>query len=182
MFRIVFKKPLVCISCAKTQEKRFGSNSTKVLSSVQFSHSVMSDSLWPQELQIARPPCPTPTPGVYLNSCPLSQWCHPTISSSVVPLCSCLQSFPASGSFKWVHSSHQLAKVLEFQLQHQFFQWIFRTDFLWIDWFDLLAVQGTLLSLLQGYPDDSVVKHLPAKAGDLGLIPDLGRSHLVWSS
>ena len=75
-----------------------------------------------------------------------------------------------------------MTKVLEFELQHLSFQWIFRVDFLWIDWFDLLAVQGTLLSLLQGYPDDSVVKHLPAKAGDLGLIPDLGRSHLVWSS
>ena len=69
------------------------------LSSVQFSHSVMSDSLRPHELQHARPPCPSPTPGVYPNSCPSSRWCHPTISSSVVPFSSCLQSFPASGSF-----------------------------------------------------------------------------------
>ena len=67
--------------------------------SVQFSHSVMSDSLWPHGLQHARPPCPSPTPGVYLNLCPLSRWCHPTISSSVVPLSSRSQSFPASGSF-----------------------------------------------------------------------------------
>ena len=67
-------------------------------SSVQFSGSVVSDSLWPHGLQNARPPCPLPTPGVYSNSCPLSQWCHPTISSSVVPF-SHLQSFPASGSF-----------------------------------------------------------------------------------
>ena len=63
-------------------------------SSVQFSRSVMSDSLWPYEL-----PCPSLTPRVYPNSCPLSQWCHPTISSSVSPFFSCPQSFPASGSF-----------------------------------------------------------------------------------
>ena len=66
--------------------------------SVQFSHSVMSDSLWLHEPQHARPPCPSPTPRAHPNPCPLSQWCHPTISSSVIPL-SCPQSFPASGSF-----------------------------------------------------------------------------------
>ena len=65
---------------------------------VKFSRSVVSDSLRPHELQRARLLCPSPTPGVYSNSCPLSQWCHPTISSSVVPF-SCLQSFPASGFF-----------------------------------------------------------------------------------
>ena len=68
-------------------------------SSVQFSRSVVSDSLQPHELQHARPPCPSPTPGVYPNSCPSSQWCHPAISSSVVPFSSCSQSLPASGSF-----------------------------------------------------------------------------------
>ena len=68
-------------------------------SSVKFSLSVVSNSLQPHGLQHIRPPCPSPTPGVYSNSCPLSQWCHPTISSSVVPFSSCLQSFPASGSF-----------------------------------------------------------------------------------
>ena len=67
--------------------------------SVQFSRSVVSDSLRPHGPQHARSPCPSPTPGVYPNSCPLSQWCHPTISSSVVPLSSCPQSFPASASF-----------------------------------------------------------------------------------
>ena len=67
--------------------------------SAQFNHSVVSDSLWPQELQHARPPCPSPTPRVHPNLCPLSQWCHPTISSSVIPFSSCPQSFPASGSF-----------------------------------------------------------------------------------
>ena len=68
-------------------------------SSVQFSHSVVSDSLRPHESQHTRPPCPSPTPGVHSNSCPSSWWCHPAISSSVVPFSSCLQSFPASGSF-----------------------------------------------------------------------------------
>ena len=96
--------------------------------SVQFSHSVMSNSLRPHEPQHARPPCLSPTPRVHPNPCPLSQWCHPTVSSSVVPLSSCPQSFPASVSFQWVHSSHQVAKVLEFQLQHQSFQWTPRTD------------------------------------------------------
>ena len=68
--------------------------------SVQFSCSVVSDSLRPHGLQHAKPPCPSPTPGVYSNSCPLSRWCHPTISSSVIPFSSHLQSFPASGSFQ----------------------------------------------------------------------------------
>ena len=70
-----------------------------IVHSVQFSHSVVSDSLQPYERWHTRPPCPSPTPRVYPNSCPLSRWCHPTISSSVVPFSSCLQSFPASESF-----------------------------------------------------------------------------------
>ena len=68
-------------------------------SSVQFSHSVVSDSSRPHESQHARPPCPSPTPGVHSNSCPLSWWCHPAISSSVIPFFSCPQSLPASESF-----------------------------------------------------------------------------------
>ena len=67
---------------------------------IQFSHSVVSNSLQPHGLQHTRPPCPSPTPRVYSNSCPLSRWCHPTISSSVIPFFSCLQSFPASGPFQ----------------------------------------------------------------------------------
>ena len=69
------------------------------ISSVQCSWSVVSDSLWPHGLRHARPPCPSPTPGACSSSCPSSQWCHPTISSSVIPFSSCLQSFPASGFF-----------------------------------------------------------------------------------
>ena len=78
---------------------------TVQFSSIQFSCSVVSDSLWPHELQHARPPCPSPTPGVHSNSCPLSRWCHPAISSSVVPFSSCPQSlpesFPVSQLFAW---------------------------------------------------------------------------------
>ena len=72
----------------------------QAFSSVQFSGSVVSDYLWPHGLQYIRPPCPSPNPGVYPNSHPLSRWCHPTISSSVIPFSSCLQSFLASGSFQ----------------------------------------------------------------------------------
>ena len=100
------------------------------ISSAQFSRSVMSNSLWPHGLPHARPPCPSPTLRVYSNSCPLSQWCHPTISSSVVPFSSCLQSFPASGSFQMTQFFASVAKVLEFQLQHQSLQWTFKTDLL----------------------------------------------------
>ena len=82
----------------KTKVKPFCKNSN-AFSSVQFSRSVLSDSLWPYESQHARPPCPSPTPGVYSNSYPLSRWCHPAISSSVVPFFSCPQSLPASGAF-----------------------------------------------------------------------------------
>ena len=101
-----------------------------IFSSVQFSRSVVSHSLRPHGLQHARPPCPSPTPRVYSNSCPLSQWCHPTISPSVIPFSSCLQSFQHQGLFKLVSSLHQVTKVLEFQLQHQSFQWTLRTDLL----------------------------------------------------
>ena len=78
--------------------------------SVQFSHSVVSDSLWPHRLQQARPPCPSPTPRVHSNSCPLSQWCLPTISSSVVPFSSCPQSFPTSGYFHFSNESFLLIR------------------------------------------------------------------------
>ena len=102
------------------------------ISLVQFSRSVMNDCLRPHESQHVRPSCPSPTPRVYSNSCPSSRWCHPAISSSVIPFSSCPQSFLASFQclFQWVNSSHQVARVLEFQLQHQSFQWTPRTDLL----------------------------------------------------
>ena len=96
--------------------------------SVQFSHSVMSNSLQPHEPQHTRPPCRSTTPGVHLNSCPLSQWCHPTISSSVVPFSSSFSLSQHQGLFQWVNSFYQVAKVLEFQIQHCPFQWTPRTD------------------------------------------------------
>ena len=97
---------------------------------VQFGCSIVSDSLWLSRLPHARLPCTSPTPGLYSNSCPSSQWCHPTISSSVVPFSSCLQSCPASGAFPMSQFFASRGQVLEFQLQHQSFQWIFRIDFL----------------------------------------------------
>ena len=104
-------------------------------SSVQFSLSVVSNSLRPHELQQARPPSPSPTPRVYPNSCSLSWWHHPTISSSVIcfsPALNLSEYFEMShqGLFKWVKTLIQVAKVLEFQLQHQSFQWTPRTDLL----------------------------------------------------
>ena len=104
--------------------------------SVQFSHWVLSDSLWPHGLQHTRLPYPSPTPRACSNLGPLSRWCHPTISSSVVSFSLAFNLSQHQGLFQWVSSSHQLAKVLEFQLQHQSFQWIFRTDFFqdWLVW------------------------------------------------
>ena len=88
--------------------------------SVQFSGSVVSNSLRPCESQHARPPCPSPTLRVHPNWCASNQWCHPAISSSVVPFSSCPQSSQHQGLVQWVNSSHEVAKVLEFQPQHQF--------------------------------------------------------------
>ena len=99
-----------------------------VLQEVQFSRSVISNCSCPHGLQHTRLPCPSPTPRAYSNSCLLSRWCHPTISSSVVPFSSCLQSFSASGSFP--RSQFFASGGQSIQLQHQSFHWIFRTDFL----------------------------------------------------
>jgi len=117
--------------CSFHMQGRLCSKFSKLgFSSTHNNHSVMSDSLWPHGLQHTRLPCPSPTPGACSNWCPLRWWCHLTISSSVIPFSSCLQFFPASGSFQWVSSFHQVVKILEFQLQNQSLQWIFRTDFL----------------------------------------------------
>ena len=129
----------------------------------QFSCSVVSNSLWTHELQHARLPCPSATPRTYSNSCPLSQWCHPTISSSVVPFSSHLQSFLASGSFpisQFFESGGQSigvsasTSVLPMDIQDWFF---FR-----MDWLDFLAVQGTLGSLLEHYSSKSSILQLSA--------------------
>ena len=101
------------------------------------------------EPQHARPPCPSPTPRVHPNSCPLSWWCHPTISSSVVPFSSCPQSFPESGSFQMSQLFASGGQVLELKLQHQSSNEPPGLISFTIDWLDLLAVQGTLKSLFQ---------------------------------
>ena len=97
---------------------------------VHFSHWVLSDSLWLHGLQLRRLPCPSPAPEACSNSSPSSRWCHPTVSSFVIPFSSCLESFPEfpilPSLLQWISYLHQVAKVLEFQLQHQSFQWIFR--------------------------------------------------------
>ena len=103
-------------------------NRQRLINSVQFSRLVVSTLCDPHGLQHARLPCPSSTPRAYSNSCARSQWCHPTISSSVVPFSSRLQSFPASRYFSM--SQFFASGVLEFLLQHPSFQWIIRTDFL----------------------------------------------------
>ena len=90
----------------------------------------MFDSLWPHGLQQARLLCPSPTPRAWSNSCPLSQWCHPTISSSSSPFPPAFNLPQHQSLFQWISSSNQVANVLQFELQHQSFQWLFRTDFL----------------------------------------------------
>ena len=130
-------------------------------SSVQFIHSVVSDYLQPHGLQHTRLPCPSPSPRACPSSCPLSQWCHSTISSSVIPFSSCPQSLPASGSFLmsqlststwpkyWCFSfsispSSEYSGLISFRM----------------DWLDLLAVQGTLTSLLQHHSSKaSILQH-----------------------
>ena len=119
----------VCLSSYNGVFRLILSISTSYTNSVHFSHSIVSNSLWPHEPQHTRPPCPSPTTRVYPNPCPLSPLCQPTISSSVV-LFSSPQSFPSSASFQWVSSLHQMTKLLEFKLQHMCFQWTPRTNLL----------------------------------------------------
>ena len=115
----------------------------------QVSRSVMSDSLWPHELQYARPPCPSPTPEVHPNPYPLSRWCHPTISSSFIPFSSCLWSFPASGSFLMSGLCIRWPKYWSFTFSIRLCNKYSGLISFRINWFDLFAVQGTLKCLLQ---------------------------------
>ena len=121
------KNPIDCVVSGVIKSLDRTEKLPLFFSSAKFRHSVVSDSLRPYGLQHTRPPCLLPTPGVNSNSCSLSRWCHPTISSSVVPFTPHFNLSQHQGLFKWVSSSHQ---VLELQIQHQSFQWIFRTDFL----------------------------------------------------
>ena len=114
-----------------------------------FSVLVMSDSLLPHGLQHARLLCPSPSPGASSNSCPLSRWCHPTISSSAVPFSSCLQSFPASASFLmsqfFTSGGQSIGASASASVLPSLEGWYSRLISFRIDWFDLLAVQGSLL-------------------------------------
>ena len=110
-------------------------------SSVQFSRSVVSDSLWPHEPQYSRHPCPSPTPGVHSDSHPSCQWCHPDISSSAVPFFSCHQSLPQHQSiFQWVNSLHEVAKYWSFRFSIIPSKEIPGLISFRMDWLDLLAV------------------------------------------
>ena len=127
------------------------------IGSAQFSCSVVSDSLKPHGLQHARPPRPSATIRVYSNPCPFSQWHHPTVSSSVVPFFSCLQYFPAWGSFQMSQLYIRWPKYWSFNFSispsNEYSGLIsFR-----IDWLDLLAVQGTLKSLLQHHSSKAAI-------------------------
>ena len=124
--------PLLLLPWIFPSIRVFSNESVLRISSVQvqFSHSVVSGSLRSHGPQHTRPPCLSPTPGVYPNSCPLSQWCHPTISSSVIPFFSCPQSFPASRSFQMSLLLASTGQSIRVQLQHWSFQWTLRTDLL----------------------------------------------------
>ena len=129
-------------------------------SSVQFSCSVMSDFLWPHESQPTRPPCLSPTPRVHSDSCPPCKWCHPAISSSVVPFSSCPQSLPVSRSlpksqlFAWGGQRIGLSLSISPSNEHP------ALDSFRMDWLDLLAVQGTCKSLSQHHSSQaSILQH-----------------------
>ena len=143
---------------------------------VQFSHSVVSDLLQPNELQHGRPPCPSPTPVIYPNSSPLSRWCHPTISSSVIPFSSCPQSFPASRSVQmsqFFESGGQsvgvsaAASVLPMNTQ----------DWFPLEWTGWISLQSKGLSRV--FSNTTVQKHQFFGA-QLSLIPTLTSIHDCW--
>ena len=120
----------------------------------------MSDSVWPHGQQHARLPCPSPTLKACSLSCPLSRWCYPKISSSVILFPPALNLSQHQGLFQWVNSLHQVDKVLELKLQHQPSNEYSGLISFSIDWFDLLAVQGTLKSLLQHHSSKaSILQH-----------------------
>ena len=125
-------------------------------SSIQFSHSVMSNSLWPHESQHARPPCPSPTPGVHSNSRSMSRWCHPAISSSVVPFSSCPQSlpaselFPMSQHFAWGGQSTGVSALASFLLKNT-------QDWSPLEWTGWISLQSNGLSRV--FSNTTVQKH-----------------------
>jgi len=130
--------------------------------SVQFSRSVVSNSLPSHELHHARSPCPSPTPGVHSNSCPWSQWCHPAISSSIVLFSSCPQSLQASGSFPMNQLFSWGGQNIGVSASTSVLPMNTRTDLLRMNWLDLPAVQETLKSLLQHHSSKASIRQLSA--------------------
>ena len=125
----IYSKASNTVTCISREERGFLSEIT----SAWFGSLQSLSRVWlfvTHRLQHTMLTCPSPTPGACSNSCPLSRWCHPNISSSVIPSPPAFNLSQHQGLSQWVSSSHQAAKVLEFQLQHQSFQWIFRTGFL----------------------------------------------------
>ena len=126
------------------------------ISSVQFSHSVVSNSLWPHELQHTRPPCPSSTSGVHSNTCPSSRGCHPAISSSVIPFSSCPQSFPASESFPlsqhfaWGGQSIEVSALASFLPMNT-------QDWFPLEWTGLISLQSK--GLWRIFSNTTVQKH-----------------------
>ena len=146
-------KNLEC--CLEQREK----SSTTIANtySVQFSHSLMSDSLQPHESQHARPPCPSQSPGIHSDSSPSSRWCHPAISSSVVPFSSSPKSLPASESFPMSQFFTWGGQSTGVSVLASFFPKNTRLISFRMDWLDLLAVQGTLRSLLQHHSSKALI-------------------------
>ena len=143
-----------------------------LLQSVQFSHSVVSDSLWPHKLQHARPPCPSQTPGVYPNSCPSSRWCHPTISNHLS------SPFPPALNFPSIRVFSNESALLIRWPKHRSFSFSISPSnehpgliSFRMDWLDLLAVQGTLKSLLQHHSSKTSILLCSAFFIEINFIP-----------
>ena len=148
-----FQMSQVFASCSQSIGVSASTSVPHLFSSVQFSHSVVSDSLRPHESQHARPPCPSPTPRACSNSCPSSQWCHPTISSTVIPFFSCVQSFPASGSFPMSpFFTSASASVLPMNIQ----------DWFSLGWTGWISLQSKGLSRV--FSNTTVQKHQNLRA------------------
>ena len=148
-------------------------------SSVQFSHSVMSDSFQPHEPQHASPPCPSPTARVYPNPCPLSRWCHPTISSSVVPFSSCPQSFPASGSFPMIQLFTSGGQSIGVSASTSFLP-MNTQDWFPLGWTGHIYLQSKVLSRV--FSNTTVQKHQASILAALSFLysPALTSIHDYW--
>ena len=149
-----------------------------MLSSVQFSCSIVSDSLWPHELLQARPPCPSPTPGVHPNPCPLSRWCHSTISSSIVPFSSCPQSFSASRSFPMIQLFASGGQSIRVSASTSVLP-MHNQDWSPLGWTGWISLQSKGLSRV--FPNTTVQKHHSSVLSFL-YSPTLTSTHDHWKN